>query len=150
VRSIANWLFEGLHLTQDIPSVLAQGGFEVKSLETMYLAAFPKSWTHGVWGTAIPAAGSTISKRFLLNLDSRTRSFDAAVAIEKLLRGAKWSLVQFLRTLFQTERMPNCLCSRFFVVAHDIETAALRGALQSEGTDDDVASRPKAAATCRT
>jgi hypothetical protein len=27
-------------------SVLAQGGFEGKSLETMYLAAFPKSWTY--------------------------------------------------------------------------------------------------------
>ena len=60
---IANWLFEGLHLTRDIPSVLAQGGFEVKSLETMYLAAFPKSWTYGVWGTANPAAGSDRSGR---------------------------------------------------------------------------------------
>ena len=31
---------------------------------------------------------------------------------------------------------------RFFVVAHDIETTALCGALRSEGTDDDVASGP--------
>ena len=60
---IARWLFEGLHLNRDIPSILAQGGFEVKSLETMYLAAFPKSWTHGVWGTAISPAGSNRSGR---------------------------------------------------------------------------------------
>ena len=60
---IANWLFEGLRLTRDIPSILTQGGFEVENLETMYLAAFPKSWTHGVWGTAISAAGSDRSGR---------------------------------------------------------------------------------------
>jgi ubiquinone/menaquinone biosynthesis C-methylase UbiE len=50
---IAHWLFEGLHLTRDIPSILTQSGFEVESVETMYFAAFPKSWTYGVWGTAI-------------------------------------------------------------------------------------------------
>jgi ubiquinone/menaquinone biosynthesis C-methylase UbiE len=60
---IANWLFEGLHLTRDIPTVLAQGGFEVETVETMYLAAFPKSRTHGVWGTAIWPADSVRSGR---------------------------------------------------------------------------------------
>jgi hypothetical protein len=50
---IAYSLFEGLHLTRDIPSLIKQGGFEVEGPETKYLAAFPKSWTHGVWGTAI-------------------------------------------------------------------------------------------------
>ena len=49
---IADWLFGGLHLTRDIPLVLTQGGFEVEKVETTYLAAFPKSWTYGVWGTA--------------------------------------------------------------------------------------------------
>lgn len=49
---IAHWLFGGLLLTRDIPLVLTQGGFEVESVETTYLAAFPKSWTYGVWGTA--------------------------------------------------------------------------------------------------
>lgn len=39
-------------LTRDISLVLAQGGFEVESVETTYLAAFPKSWTYGMWGTA--------------------------------------------------------------------------------------------------
>jgi ubiquinone/menaquinone biosynthesis C-methylase UbiE len=61
--SIANWLFEGLRLTRDIPSILTQGGFEVENLETMYLAAFPKSLTHGVWGTAISPEGSDRSAR---------------------------------------------------------------------------------------
>ena len=59
--AIAYWLFEGLHLTRDIPSILEQGDFEGESLETMYLAAFPKSWTHGVRGTANSPAGSSRS-----------------------------------------------------------------------------------------
>jgi ubiquinone/menaquinone biosynthesis C-methylase UbiE len=49
---VAYRLFEGLHLTRDIPSILTQSGFEVEKMESMYLAAFPKSWTYCVWGTA--------------------------------------------------------------------------------------------------
>jgi ubiquinone/menaquinone biosynthesis C-methylase UbiE len=49
---VAYRLFEGLHLTRDIPSLLNQGGFDVEKAESMYLAAFPKSWTYCVWGTA--------------------------------------------------------------------------------------------------
>ena len=49
---VAYRLFEGLHLTRDIPWVLTQGGFEVEKVESMHLAAFPKSWTFCVWGTA--------------------------------------------------------------------------------------------------
>jgi len=49
---VAYRLFEGLHLTRDIPSLLNQGGFDVEKVESMYLAAFPKSWTYCVWGTA--------------------------------------------------------------------------------------------------
>ena len=55
---IAHWLFGGLHLTRDIPLVLTQSGFEVESVQTTYLAAFPKSWTYGVWGTAKSQSGS--------------------------------------------------------------------------------------------
>ncbi len=54
---ISYWLFEGLHLTRDIPSVLRQGGFEIESVETVYVAPFPKSWTYCVWGTAISQSG---------------------------------------------------------------------------------------------
>jgi ubiquinone/menaquinone biosynthesis C-methylase UbiE len=49
---VAYRLFEGLHLTRDIPSLLNQCGFAVGKVESMYLAAFPKSWTLCVWGTA--------------------------------------------------------------------------------------------------
>jgi ubiquinone/menaquinone biosynthesis C-methylase UbiE len=49
---VAYRLFEGLHLTRDIPSILNQGGFAVEKVESMYLAAFPKSWTYCMWGTA--------------------------------------------------------------------------------------------------
>ena len=49
---VAYRLFEGLHLTRDIPSLLNQGGFDVENVESMYLAAFPKSWTYCMWGTA--------------------------------------------------------------------------------------------------
>jgi len=49
---VAYRLFEGLHLSRDIPSILAQGGFDVEKVESKYLAAFPKSWTFCVWGTA--------------------------------------------------------------------------------------------------
>jgi len=48
----AHWLFEGLHLTRDMPSLLVEGGFHVETLEATYLAAFPKSWTSCCWGTA--------------------------------------------------------------------------------------------------
>ena len=48
----AHWLFEGLHLTVDIPSLLVESGFQMETLETKYLAAFPKSWTFCSWGTA--------------------------------------------------------------------------------------------------
>ncbi len=48
----AHWLFEGLHLTLDIPSLLVESGFQIESLEMNYLAPFPKSWTFCSWGTA--------------------------------------------------------------------------------------------------
>src|SRR5215471_431889 len=48
----AHWLFEGLHLPLDIPSLLAESGFQIETLETKYLATFPKSWTFCSWGTA--------------------------------------------------------------------------------------------------
>ena len=51
-QPLAYRLFEGLHLTRDIPAILTQAGFVVENLESTYLAAFPKSWTYCVWGTA--------------------------------------------------------------------------------------------------
>jgi SAM-dependent methyltransferase len=51
---ISRRVFEGCHLTRDIPSLLAQGGFQIDRMETAYLVSFPKAWTHCWWGTAIP------------------------------------------------------------------------------------------------
>jgi ubiquinone/menaquinone biosynthesis C-methylase UbiE len=48
----AHWLFEGLHLTLDIPSLLVESGFQIETLKTEYLATFPKSWTFCSWGVA--------------------------------------------------------------------------------------------------
>jgi SAM-dependent methyltransferase len=45
-------LFEGLHLTRDIPSLLERGGFEIERVEMGTMARFPKSWSHCCWGTA--------------------------------------------------------------------------------------------------
>jgi SAM-dependent methyltransferase len=51
---IPHWLFEGCHVTRDIPSLITQSGFGIEQMETAYLADFPKSWTHCWWGTASP------------------------------------------------------------------------------------------------
>lgn len=50
---IPHWLFEGCHLTRDIPSLLTQGGFQIEQMESGYLAPFLKSWAYCWWGTAI-------------------------------------------------------------------------------------------------
>jgi ubiquinone/menaquinone biosynthesis C-methylase UbiE len=46
-------VFEGLHLTRDIPSLIRQGGFQIEQMDTAYLSRFPKSWMHCWWGTAL-------------------------------------------------------------------------------------------------
>jgi SAM-dependent methyltransferase len=51
---LTRWLFEGCHVTRDIPSLLGQGGFRTERIETAYLAKFPRAWTHCWWGTAVP------------------------------------------------------------------------------------------------
>jgi SAM-dependent methyltransferase len=51
---IPYWIFEGCHITRDIPSLLTQGGFKIEQMETAYLARFPKSWAYCWWGTATP------------------------------------------------------------------------------------------------
>jgi len=53
LEPVHHWLFQGLYLTRDIPSLIKQGGFRVEQMETGYLAQFPKSLSHCWWGTAI-------------------------------------------------------------------------------------------------
>jgi SAM-dependent methyltransferase len=52
---ISCWMFEGCHVTRDIPSLIAGAGFRIDHVETAHLAAFPKSFTYCWWGTATPA-----------------------------------------------------------------------------------------------
>ena len=47
-------VFEGCHVTRDIPSLITESGLRIEQMETGYLAAFPKSWSYYWWGTAIP------------------------------------------------------------------------------------------------
>ena len=49
---IPHWLFEGCHVTRDIPSLITQSGLRIERMEAAYLAGFPKAWTHCWWGTA--------------------------------------------------------------------------------------------------
>jgi ubiquinone/menaquinone biosynthesis C-methylase UbiE len=51
---ITRWLFEGCHVTRNIPSLIERAHFRIDQMETAYLAGFPKSWTHCCWGTATP------------------------------------------------------------------------------------------------
>jgi ubiquinone/menaquinone biosynthesis C-methylase UbiE len=51
---LTRWLFEGCHVTRDIPSLLEQSGFRIRQVETGYLAKFPRAWTYCWWGTAVP------------------------------------------------------------------------------------------------
>lgn len=49
---IPHWLFEGCHLTRDIPSLITRSGFKIEDLEARYFASFPKSWSYCWWGAA--------------------------------------------------------------------------------------------------
>jgi ubiquinone/menaquinone biosynthesis C-methylase UbiE len=46
-------IFEGLILTRDIPSLIANADFQLERVESVYLSRFPKSWSHCCWGTAM-------------------------------------------------------------------------------------------------
>ena len=50
LEPVARWVFQGLYLTRDIPSLITQGGFNIKQMEMGYLAEFPKSLSYCWWG----------------------------------------------------------------------------------------------------
>jgi SAM-dependent methyltransferase len=54
LEPIHRWLFQGLYLTRNIPTLLMAGGFQIKQMETGYLAKFPKSSSYCWWGIAVP------------------------------------------------------------------------------------------------
>lgn len=43
LHPIYHWLFQGLHLTRNMPDLIEQGGFRIKQMEKGYLASFPRS-----------------------------------------------------------------------------------------------------------
>jgi len=53
LESVHHWLFQGLYLTRDIPSLIKQGDFQIEQVEMGYFAQFPKSSSYCWWGTAI-------------------------------------------------------------------------------------------------
>ncbi len=52
LEPIFHWLFQGLYLTRNIPSLVTQYGFQIKQMDMGYLAQFPKSLTYCWWGMA--------------------------------------------------------------------------------------------------
>lgn len=52
LEPVHRWLFQGLHLTRDIPSLLKQGGFQIEQIEAGYMAQFPKASSYCYWGIA--------------------------------------------------------------------------------------------------
>jgi len=54
---MTRWLFEGCHVTRDIPALLEQSGFQTRQIDSAYLAEFPKAWTYCWWGTAVTDGG---------------------------------------------------------------------------------------------
>jgi ubiquinone/menaquinone biosynthesis C-methylase UbiE len=53
LEPVYHWLFQGLHLTRDIPALILQGGFQIQQMEKGYLAQFPKSASYCWWGIAL-------------------------------------------------------------------------------------------------
>jgi len=53
LEAMHHWLFQGLYLTRDIPSLIRQGGLEIEQMEEGYIAQVAKWSTYCWWGTAI-------------------------------------------------------------------------------------------------
>src|SRR5215470_17845156 len=69
----------------------------------------------------------------------RKGSIEPAVAVQKLLRGSKWSFMQFLAALHQAKLPAKLAMKRFRVVAHHVKPAAFRRAFWSKRADNHVA-----------
>jgi len=54
LEPLYHWVFQGLYLTRDIPSLIKHGGFQINQMQQAYLTPFPKSASYCWWGTAIP------------------------------------------------------------------------------------------------
>ena len=63
LERVHHWVFQGLYLTRDIPSLIVQGGFQITQIEAGYLARFPKSSSYCWWGIASPNSQNEVSHR---------------------------------------------------------------------------------------
>jgi ubiquinone/menaquinone biosynthesis C-methylase UbiE len=54
VEPVFRWMFEGCHLTRDIPSLIGRGGFHIEEVNAGYIAPFPKAPSYCWWGVAVP------------------------------------------------------------------------------------------------
>jgi ubiquinone/menaquinone biosynthesis C-methylase UbiE len=52
LEPVHHWLFQGLYLTRNIPTLLIEAGFQVEQMQAGYMASFPKSSSYCWWGTA--------------------------------------------------------------------------------------------------
>jgi len=52
IEPLFQLVFEGCHLTRDIPTLINKGGFKIEHIDTAYLAPFPKSGSYCFWGVA--------------------------------------------------------------------------------------------------
>src|SRR5215471_2972371 len=68
----------------------------------------------------------------------RKGSIEPAVAVQKLLRGSKWSFMQFLAALHQAKLPAKLAMKRFRVVAHHVKPAAFRRAFRAKCADNYV------------
>jgi ubiquinone/menaquinone biosynthesis C-methylase UbiE len=60
--SVARWqrrteplfqcMFEGCHITRNIPALIEQGGFKIEQMDVGYVAPFPKCGSYCFWGVA--------------------------------------------------------------------------------------------------
>ena len=51
------WVFEGCHVTRDIPDLVRRGGFTIEKIDSGYVSPFPKSGSYCWWGVAVPNRG---------------------------------------------------------------------------------------------
>jgi ubiquinone/menaquinone biosynthesis C-methylase UbiE len=63
LEPMQHWLFQGLHLTRDIPALLQESGFQITQIQQRYLAKFPKSLSYCWWGTASVVSHHSISAK---------------------------------------------------------------------------------------
>ena len=93
-------VFEGCHVTRDIPSLITQGGFKIEEMEMTYRAPFPRLCSYSWWVTAGP--------------QSRLRLFGLVRGQQALVRDRRYLLVtcQLRRSGPRQSLIEMCVTSR--------------------------------------